>query len=596
MPTLTYSLPGKQSPTTVEIFKQITTIGRGPDNDISLPDPLLAEDHAHIQFNGESFSLSTIHRKNNLLINGRSRRQVKLKHNDQVTMGTTDFKFRMLSISNNEKQEKSVTPLEAYERIHQFSRELLQGQSISQLLEKLVDQVIEVSNAERGFIILLSDNKPKVAVGRNLYKEDLADPIDLFSDSIVSQVIKEQKALVVYDALQDEAFKSSASVVHLQLSSVMCLPLRDRGKLLGVLYVGNSRINSLFDNQSLKLLTVFAAQASLLLQNALLVNDLELDKQQLADRLEELQYSGIIGSCDSLLSILNKVRKIATTDVSVLITGDTGTGKELIAHELHRRSNRSNGPFITINCGAIPENLLESELFGHTKGAFTGAVTNKIGKFKAADKGTLFLDEMGEMPFSLQVKLLRAIEDKKITPVGENRTHDVDIRIVAATNRNLETEVAEGRFRKDLYYRLNVIGLHLPPLRERGDDILLLSNFFLKKFGNEYGRNITGFTPQAIIAIRRYRWPGNIRELENRLRKAIILIEGTHIDTSDLEIFEETMEKILPLAEAKERFQNKYIRDILDFNNGNRTKTARDLGVDPRTIFRHLEKEAEKKK
>lgn len=596
MPTLTYRVPGSQSPHTYELYKQITTIGRSPENDICIPDPLLEEDHAHIQFDGERFTISVLQRKFALSVNGRSRRSSTLKHNDNIDLGGTSFQFRMFSDGTAKADEdaQEVDPLEAYRRIYRFSRELLRGESMQQLLEKLLDQVVEVTQAERGFLILMEGNSPQVAVGRNIQRENLADATQLFSDSIVSQVVKEQRPVIVNDALNDENFSAAASVVNLQLSSVMCVPLSERGKLLGVMYVGNSRITSLFDQTSLEVLTVFSAQASLLLQNALLVNELELDNQKLHARLEEMKSSGIIGSCEGIQRILNKVRKVATTDVSVLVTGETGTGKELIAREIHRRSNRNKGPFVTINCGAIPENLLESELFGHVKGAFTGAIADKMGKFQAADGGTLFLDELGEMPLNLQVKLLRALEEKKVTPVGDTKQRTVDIRIVAATNRDLEVETKENRFREDLYYRLNVISLHLPPLRERGEDINLLARFFLKRFAAEYNQPVKGFTAQSTITLLKYHWPGNIRELENRVRKAVILSEGTMIDTSDLEIREDQMEPILPLAEAKERFQSDYIKEVLARNNGNRTKTARDLGVDPRTIFRHLEKELEK--
>src|SRR5207248_5085320 len=191
------------------------------------------------------------------------------------------------------------------------------------------------------------------------------------------------------------------------------------------------------------------------------------------EKLEHLRFGEIIGSCPAMQEVYKKLSKIALTDISVLITGETGTGKELIARELHNRSPRAKGPFVTINCGAIPENLLESELFGHVRGAFTGAVASKAGRFQAADRGTLFLDEIGEMPLNLQVKILRALQEKVVVRVGENRPESVDIRVLAATNRHLETEIKHGRLREDLYYRLNVVNIHLPPLRDRGDDVIV---------------------------------------------------------------------------------------------------------------------------
>jgi transcriptional regulator with PAS, ATPase and Fis domain len=274
----------------------------------------------------------------------------------------------------------------------------------------------------------------------------------------------------------------------------------------------------------------------------------------------------------------------------VLITGETGTGKELIANEIHRRSPRAKGPFVVINCGAIPEHLLESELFGHVRGAFTGAVQTREGKFQSASGGTLFLDEIGEMPLQLQVKILRAIQERQVTKVGDNKPEHVDIRVLTATHRDLEQMVRQQAFREDLYYRLNVVQLHLPPLRERGEDVVVLANYLLQKYGEELGGSARlAFAPKALTAVRKYTWPGNVRQLENRIKRAIVLAEGGRITAEDLDIHEEDLEEILPLAEALERFKRRYIDQALERNGDNRTKTARELGVDPRTVFRHLE-------
>jgi len=289
-------------------------------------------------------------------------------------------------------------------------------------------------------------------------------------------------------------------------------------------------------------------------------------------------------------ALLARIEQIAPSDATALITGETGTGKELIARELHSRSPRAKHPFITINCGAIPENLLESELFGHVRGAFTGAVGNKVGRFQSADHGTLFLDEIGEMPLSLQVKILRALQEKVVVRVGDTHSETIDIRILAATNRDLDVEIKAGRFREDLYYRLNVVHLHLPPLRDRGDDIAVLARYMVGRYAPEYGSAVRGLTPNAIAAIKRHRWPGNIRELENRIKKAVVLADKALLGPEDLDLSPDDLPAILPLADAKEKFQREYINEILALNSGNRTKTARDLGVDPRTIFRHLEK------
>jgi len=247
--------------------------------------------------------------------------------------------------------------------------------------------------------------------------------------------------------------------------------------------------------------------------------------------------------------------------------------------------------FVTINCGAIPENLIESELFGHVRGAFTGDVANRPGKFQTADKGTLFLDEIGELPINLQVKLLRALQEHIVYRVGDSRPEKIDIRVVAATNRNLDDEIRENRFREDLYYRLNVVNLWLPPLRDRGDDVILIARALLSKYADELHSNIKGFAPDAINAIKRYAWPGNVRQLENRIKKALVLCDHNLLTASDLDLNRDEQSSILPLERAKEDFQRKYVLEVLERNNGNRTQTARDLGVDPRTIFRFLERE-----
>jgi len=324
----------------------------------------------------------------------------------------------------------------------------------------------------------------------------------------------------------------------------------------------------------------------------MLLSALRADKEKLTNELKDKRFGEIIGACPSMMEVFRKLQKVATTDISVLITGETGTGKELIAREVHRRSNRVNGPFVVINCGAIPENLIESELFGHVKGAFTGAVASRPGKFQVADKGTLFLDEIGELPLNLQVKLLRALQERVVYRVGDSKPEKVDIRVIAATNRVLEEEIRCGRFREDLYYRLNVVNLWLPPLRERGDDVLIIAKALLSKYADELASAVQGFTPQALAAIKKNPWPGNIRQLENRIKKGLVLCEKTLLGVEDLDLGQGSESPILPLEKAKEEFQRKYVLEVLERNNGNRTQTARDLGVDPRTIFRYLEREA----
>ncbi|MFT5993580.1 MAG: transcriptional regulator with PAS, ATPase and Fis domain, partial [Bradymonadia bacterium] len=408
-------------------------------------------------------------------------------------------------------------------------------------------------------------------------------------------VIRTREPLIVADALNDGAFSGSKSVVNLKLCSVMCVPLLDGDELLGLIYVGNDNVVNLFTDAHLQSLTIYSAQAGLILSRAIAYDELKVDHARLRDELDGMRFGSMIGACDAMLEVYRRVSKVAATDVSVLITGETGTGKELIAQEIHRRSDRRDGPFVTINCGAIPENLLESELFGHVRGAFTGATTTRAGKFQAAQGGTLFLDEIGEMPLNLQVKILRALQDRTVTRVGDTRAEVVDIRIVAATHRDLPAMIAASTFREDLFYRLNVISLSLPPLRERGEDVTLIAQYLLERFVKEFDIPKKTFSRDAQIAMRKFSWPGNIRQLENHIKKALILSDRNAIRSEDLDLDESGDPLFKPLSEARDEWQRGYIRHVLALNDGNRTKTARDLGVDPRTIFRFLEREADRR-
>ena len=595
MPQLVLMPRGKGKPRTFPLFKKITTIGRGKDNDVVLDEAGIMACHAHILYDGKDFVLSEADRAGEILVNGKRRKSHRLSDQDSVRLGPYQLTFSLFDEVVGDDLPDSDTvaqqALEAMERLEGFSQRLSGIYDIDKLLDALMDDVIGLSQADKGFLILLADGEPVVRVARNIERQTLDAGQVAFSDSIVQKVLQSRRAVIVSDALHDREFSGSTSIINLRLCSVMCVPMLARGAMLGLLYVGNDNIVNLFRPYQLDTLRVFASQAALIISNALLVNELEVDRKRLKQDLEDRRFGEIIGACESMRAIYSKVDKVAKTDINVLIGGETGTGKELIAKEIHKRSARHKGPFVTINCGAIPENLLESELFGHIRGAFTGAIATTVGKFEAATGGTLFLDEVGEMPMSLQVKLLRAIQEKQINRVGETRARDVDIRIVAATNRELSAEVKAGNFREDLYYRLNVVRIVLPPLKDRGDDVVLIARYLLQRYAKEFGSRVKGFTAEAVRELMRYEWPGNIRELENRIKKAIVFTDGALITADNLDFDASELKAILSLADAKDRFQREYINEVLRLNGGNRTKTARDLDVDPRTIFRHLEKE-----
>jgi two-component system NtrC family response regulator len=302
-------------------------------------------------------------------------------------------------------------------------------------------------------------------------------------------------------------------------------------------------------------------------------------------------FEGMLGTCRKMQEVFAVIRKVATTDAPVLITGESGTGKELVACAMHRLSVRRDNPFIVINCGAIPENLLESELFGHEKGAFTGAHIQRKGRFEMAEGGTLFLDEIGELPLSLQVKLLRFLQERVIERVGGREQIEVDTRVIAATNRDLKEAMKEGRFREDLYFRLGVILMSLPPLREREGDIILIAKTFLERYAGEGRKKIRGFSDQAIEALAQYAWPGNVRELENRIKRAVIMAEGAKITPADLEM-ETPKEKYenMGLKEAREAVEKELVTKAIFRNNGNMTKVAMELGISRPTLYDLIDK------
>lgn len=334
-----------------------------------------------------------------------------------------------------------------------------------------------------------------------------------------------------------------------------------------------------------------------ILSRAFHLHSLENENKRLQVELKNRSgdFGGILGQCPEMINVFSMIRKIAASDVSVMINGESGTGKELVARAIHASSLRKQGPFIPINCGAIPDTLIESELFGHEKGAFTGAMTKVQGKFEYADKGTLFLDEIGELPPPLQVKLLRFLQEKVVQRVGGREDISVDARIIAATNIDISKAMTEGSFREDLYYRISVVTVDLPPLRKRGDDITLLATLFLRRFSDDLHKKVRGYSPAALDSLRKYPWPGNVRELENKVQRAVLMATGHLIEPDDLGFSKnhdnsDSNSSILTLREAREQLEVSLIRNALATNAGNVAKAADDLGVSRPTLYDLIKK------
>ncbi len=325
-----------------------------------------------------------------------------------------------------------------------------------------------------------------------------------------------------------------------------------------------------------------------IIQRALNLYQLEEENQNLKDAQQIEPLAGLIAGSPEMFKICRMIERVASSNVGIMITGESGTGKDLVARAIHRLSPRRDQPFIAINCAAIPENLLESELFGHERGSFTGAVKQVIGKIECANRGTLFLDEIGDMAPALQAKLLRFLQDKTVVRVGGHKPIDVELRVIAATNQDLTALMAEGKFREDLFYRLNEIAIHMPPLRERAGDAVLIAQYLLKKFGPALNRRVTGFTAEAVALIESHSWPGNIRELENRIKRAVVMAEGKQINAADLELSTESLSTqggLATLREIREETERKAITRALVLTDNNVSQAAKSLGISRPTFY-----------
>jgi len=409
------------------------------------------------------------------------------------------------------------------------------------------------------------------------------------SRTAIAKVIAERKPVLWNDTAADADLARAPSMVASRVRSLMCAPIPKGERLRGVIYVSKRDLPLQFTQDSLDLLSLYAQLVALVLgETEERARWMELATQA-TEALDTLRKRRIIGSSSALKLLLRQVEKVAETSLAILIHGETGTGKELVARELHERSPRRSRPFIAINCGALPDSLLESELFGHVRGAFTDARTDRLGVLRSAHEGTLFLDEVGEMPLAQQAHLLRVLEEKRVTPIGSEVSHPADFRLVCATHRVLEQLVAEGRFRQDLYYRVAGVTLRLPPLRERGDAALELAAPFLAQQRASLARAELHLSPEAMTAIRQHPWPGNVRELESAIRRAAVLGEQGLITPEALGLPAGSQETVKSLVLVRDEYLKRHVRDMVERFGGNRTAAAKAMGVTPRTVFKYLE-------
>jgi Nif-specific regulatory protein len=466
------------------------------------------------------------------------------------------------------------------------------------LLTQILESATRLTAGEASSLILKNEEDGKLYFeialgpkGRDVKKFSL-NP----GEGIAGWVADHGQSLIVNDVETDSRFYGDISKsIDFPTYSILAVPMIVREKCVGLFEIINKKDKKYFTQTDLQWLEIFAVQAAIAIENAKYLEKARDEIGYLRDQIStDKGYHVLIANSPGIIEKLDLIDRVAKTDSSVLILGESGVGKELIAEQVHLRSHRKNGPFIRVNCAALPEGLLESELFGHVKGAFTDAVQNRRGRFELADNGTIFLDEIGDLPLKLQAKLLRVLQQKTFERVGSSDTVSVDVRIVAATNRDIDSQVKRGEFRNDLYYRLNVLPVYVPPLRQRKEDIPALADFFLKNFCRETKKQFTGFTDQAIEQMLSYPWPGNVRELENAVERAVVIAKDKMISAQDLLIGDIAAGRDeyrgKSLKEALMIFKKHFIASALDEHKWSQTETSKILDIQ-RTYLSRLIKE-----
>ena len=616
------------------------SLGRSPASTVVVTDFHLSGDHAIITQVGDHYVFRDLRSTNGsaveregkrIPVDATSRWEIALEDGDFLLLGNRNDPVRISVHFTDEAEEELGDRLVASRSIMDLPQvtDQIEGQPAealrvykalqplgarlepSEVIEATVEATFELLPKATHVAILLRSEHDKdrfaLAVSRQRpnsgAKAPTVDPVRA-SRAVLRRVLADRAAVLTANA--QEELSSSESIMGGQILSMVAVPLWRGDDIIGLIQADNRSSAGMFHESDLEVGLLLGAQASLAIDNATLVQRLRVAEERargenvyLKRRETKIKFDNIIGESPAMKAVLAQLERVIDTRATVCIEGETGTGKELIASAIHYQSSRRDKMFVAQNCAALPENLLESELFGHKRGAFTSADSDKKGLFEIADGGTLFLDEMGEMPLSLQAKLLRVLQENTIRPVGATSEKQVDVRIICATNRDLSAEVEKGRFRQDLYYRLMVFPIKLPTLRERREDIPQLAAHFLKRYAEEYRVESPGFTQDALDALASYNWPGNIRELENEIQRIVIQAESGHwIEVTDLSPrlrkIEGTVTRIAPkqgtLKEMMEQVERWLIAEALRDHGGNKTKTAATLGITREGLHKKLAK------
>ncbi|WP_437958900.1 sigma 54-interacting transcriptional regulator [Sorangium sp. So ce119] len=627
---------------TFELQGELITLGRSPDNRVVLDDRHVSGAHARIVSSAEGVILedlrstngTSVTRRGERLELGPGRSAVALQTGDVIELGSGDAVTRMVVTIPEEADEARVVSIRRLDEIEPAQAKIERDPSalsamyaaqkrigaandLDQVLAEIADAVLALVPSSTHVTVVLRDDDQEPGAAPAAFVPVLtrvrsesgrgappAGPVPI-TRSVYRKVIKERAAVLAADAPIEVG--QTESLMGASIRSTLAVPLWKGEEIIGVLQADNRSVPGMLNAGDLETLLVLAANASLAVANARLIKRLVLAEERLQKEnsflkgREEKRRGGgavdIIGKSEAMRRVITQLDKVVDTRVTVLIEGETGTGKELIAAAVHYRSRRRDKLFVAQNCAALAESLLESELFGHKKGSFTGATEEKKGLFEIADGGTLFLDEITETPLSLQSKLLRALQEGEIRPVGATSPKHVNVRIVAATNRNLEDEVARGRFREDLYYRLKVFPIRLPPLRERRDDIPVLAGHFLERYADEIGKPCGGFSQQAMELMVAYDWPGNVRELQNEVQRIVIQLDPGSFATPELlsprirQVEGLVARAGTPKGSLKEMMdavEKYFLLEALRGHNNNKTNAAKSLGITREGLHKKL--------
>ena len=595
------------------------TIGRDPSNRISLLDKLVSRRHCVVRTDGSSFQLVDLGGPNRTFVNGVAVEEATLMPGDQIRVGNSllvlrgseqgsstaaiagisdlrdsatfvlrkqDAVYLQASFGGLPATARTVRDLKA---LVDFSRALTGVEGVAALEQKVLEAVLEVSPAERVALVKTEDAADGFGSVAGRDRNSGEAQLIPVSSTILARVLKENVAVVSNDIEGDDSLKDAQSLMTARIRSVLAVPLEVQGRVLGALYLDANASGVRFDSELLELLTALGNVAALALENARHVEWLGGEKERLEQELNIAH--DMVGESEALSSVKQFIGRAAPQESTVLIWGESGTGKELVARAIYQNSPRANKPFVAINCAAITDTLLESELFGHEKGAFTSAVGMKKGKLEMAEGGTVFLDEIGELAPGVQAKLLRVLQEHEFERVGGTKTIPLNIRVIAATNRDLKEASEKKEFRLDLYYRLNVVSIKMPALRERRKDIPMLANFFVKRYAERMKRDVRGISAEARVCLMSYDWPGNIRELENAVERAVVLGSSQMILPEDLP--ESIVEHAGPdgrtataLHDGVREAKRALIENAIDQANGNYTEAAKILGVHANHLFR----------